>query len=164
MRQAKGSVWLTPPPPPAVLGAMNLVMRRLLASRLGSRIHGVMLLEFRGRRSGRLIKVPVNFHFVDGVPMAFTDAPWRHNFAGGAPVTVRHRGVAYETEGTLLPMTPEAMGVAVRKTLDTGASAQRMGIRTARGHQPTAAELGALGPALGTSVIRLDFTPFPANG
>ena len=38
-------------------------------------------------------------------------------------------------------MSPEAMGVAVRKSLDTGGSAQRMGIRTAGDHQPTAAEL-----------------------
>ena len=59
-------------------------------------------------------------------------------------------------------MTPQAMGVAVRKSLDTGGSAQRMGIKTARDHEPTAAELAALGPALGTSVIRLEFTPSPA--
>ena len=61
---------------------MNVVMRPLVSSRIGSRIKGVMLLEFSGRRSGRKIKVPVNFHLVDGVPMAFTDSPWRHNFAG----------------------------------------------------------------------------------
>ena len=134
-------------------------MKPLLTSPLGRRINGVMLLDFRGRRSGRTIKVPVNFHLVDGVPMAFTNARWRHNFAGGAPVTVTHRGQVHKTRGSLMPMSPEAMGQAVRKSLDTGGSAQRMGIKTARGHQPTAAELASLGPALGTSVIRFDFTP-----
>jgi hypothetical protein len=138
-------------------------MRPLLQSRWGRRIGGVMLLEFSGRRSGRTIKVPVNFHLVDGVPMAFTDAPWRLNFDGGAPVKVTHRGRVYETRGSLVPMTPEAMGQAVRKSLDTGGSAQRMGIKTARGHEPTAAELAAIGPALGTSVIKLDFTPAPTT-
>ena len=118
-----------------------------------------MLLDFKGRRSGRTIKVPVNFHLVDGVPMAFTRAAWRHNFAGGAPVTVTHRGQVHRTRGTLVPMTPEEMGEAVRKSLDTGGSAQRMGIRTARGHQSSAAELAGLGPALGASVIRFDFKP-----
>ena len=51
------------------------------------------------------------------------------------------------------------MGIAVRKSLDTGGSAQRMGIRTAQGHDPTAAELAALGPGLGTCVISFDFRP-----
>ena len=159
MSDKRGAVWLAPPPPPAVLKTMNLVMRPLLGSPLGRRLDGVMLLEFTGRRSGRTIKVPVNFHLVDGVPMAFTDAPWRFNFDGGAPVKVTHRGRVYETRGSLVPMSPEAMGQAVRKSLDTGGSAQRMGIKTARGHQPTATELAGLGPALGTSVVRLDFSP-----
>lgn len=163
MTRTTGTVRLAPPPPPAVLKAMNAVMRPLLASPVGRRITGVMLLEFTGRRSGRRIRVPVNFHLVDGVPMAFTDAPWRLNFEGGAPVTVRYRGHVYETRGSLVPMTPEAMGRAVRESLDNGGSAQRMGIRAARGHRPTAAELAELGPALGTAVIRLDFTPLPAG-
>lgn len=157
MAEVRGKVWLSAPPPPAVLRGMNVVMRPLLSSPMGTRIKGVMLLEFSGRRSGRRIKVPVNFHLVDGVPMAFTDARWRHNFAGGAPVTVIHRGRRYNTRGTLVPMTPEKMGEAVRKSLDSGGSAQRMGIKTARGHVPTAADLAGLGPALGTSVVKFDF-------
>ena len=157
-------VRLAPPPPPAVLKAMTFVMRPMLRSRLGRRVRGVMLLDFQGRRSGRALSVPVNFNLVDDVPMAFTSAPWRHNFTGGIPVTVTHRGQEYQTTGTLVSMTPQAMGVAVRKSLDTGGSAQRMGIKTAGDHEPTAAELAALGPALGTSVIRLEFTPSPAHG
>jgi len=140
---------------------MNVVMRPLLRSPLGRRVDGVMLLQFHGRRTGRAISVPVNFNLVDEVPMAFPGAGWRHNFAGGIPVTVTHLGQVYQTTGTLVPMSSEAMGVAVRKSLDTGGSAQRMGIRTAPGHEPTAAELATLGPALGTSVIRLEFSPPP---
>jgi hypothetical protein len=51
------------------------------------------------------------------------------------------------------------MGEAVRKSLDTGGSAQRLGIRTASGYTPTATDLAGLGPALGTSIIRFDFKP-----
>jgi hypothetical protein len=159
MQTQPDDVWLAPPPPPAALKAMNIVMRPLLRSPLGKRVSGIMLLEFHGRRTGRRMRVPVNFNVVDGIPMAFTAAVWRHNFAGGGPVTVTHQGKVYESTGTLVPMTPEAMGLAVRKSLDTGGSAQRMGIKTAPGHEPTAGELAALGPALGTSVIRFDFTP-----
>jgi hypothetical protein len=156
MSDDEGTVGLAPPPPPAVLAAMNAVMRPLLMSRLGSRIGGVMLLDFHGRRTGRRLRVPVNFNLVDGVPMAFTEAPWRLNFVGGAPVTVTHRGRVHHTRGTLVPRTPEQMAAAVRASLDTGGSAQRMGIRAPRGHEPSVAELAALGPALGTSVIRFD--------
>ena len=138
---------------------MNTVMRPLLTSRFGRRLDGVMLLEFEGRRTGRVYRIPVNYHSVDGVPMSFTDAPWRNNFAGGAPVKVTHRGRCHDTRGTLVPMSPVEMGVAVRKSLDTGGSAQRMGIRSPKGHEPTAAELAGL--ALGSCVIRFDFQAGP---
>jgi hypothetical protein len=95
--------------------------------------------------------------------MAFTNGSWRHNFTSGIPVTVTHCGQEYQTTGTLVSMTPQAMGVGVRKSLATGGSAQRMGIKTAD-HEPTAAELAALAPRLGTSVIRLELTPSPAHG
>ena len=118
-----------------------------------------MLLEFRGRRTGRTIKVPANYHDVDGVPMAFTDRPWRLDFDGGAPVTVTHRGRTHQTKGTLVSVTPEEMALVVRASLDTGGSAQRMGIKTkVKGHEPSVEELAKIGPALGTSIIRFEFT------
>lgn len=44
------------------------------------------------------------------VPTAFTEAPWRHNVAGGAPAAVTHRGVVYKTKGPLVPMRPRGDG------------------------------------------------------
>ncbi|RZT12827.1 uncharacterized protein DUF385 [Kribbella sp. VKM Ac-2569] len=154
--ESAAGVRLVPPPPRWVLRTMNHVMRPLLASPLGRRMDGVMLLEFHGRRSGRTIRVPVNMNRVDGVFMAFTKGQWRHNFATRTPVTVTYRGRAHHTHGTLVRLTPEEMGAAVRKSLDSGGSAQRMGIRSPKGHEPTAAELAALGAALGRCVIRLE--------
>ena len=152
------TVNMAPPPPRWVLRTMNKVMRPVLSSKLGRRIDGVMLLEFTGRRSGRTYRVPVNRHLVDGTLMAFTDAPWRNNFVGGAPITVTLSGVTHRARGTLVPMTPAEMGAAVRASLDTGGSAQRMGIKAPKGHEPTAAELAAIGPSLGTAVVRLDLS------
>jgi hypothetical protein len=92
--------------------------------------------------------------------MAFTDRLWRLNFEGGAPVTVTHRGRVHQTRGTLVRVTPEEMALAVRKSLDSGGSAQRLGIKTkVKGHEPSVHELATIGAALGTSVIRFDFTP-----
>jgi hypothetical protein len=159
MSDQQGNLSVSPPPPKAVLKVMNLVMRPLLTSAVAKRVKGVMLLEFTGRRTGRVFKVPVNFHLVHGVPMAFTEAPWRLNFTGGAPLTVTYRGQVHHTTGTLVPMTPEEMGIAVRESLDHGGSAQRMGIRIPRGYEPSATDLAQLGPALGSSAIRLDFEP-----
>ena len=161
--ESSAVVRLAPPPPPLVLGTMNHLMRPLLASRLAKRMPGMMLLEFQGRRTGRTIKVPVNMNLVDGVVMAFTAAPWRYNFAGGAPATVTYKGQHHRSRGTLVQMNPEEMGLAVRRSLDNGGSAQRMGIRAPKRHQPTAAELAALGPALGTSVVKFELT-LPAPG
>lgn len=73
-----------------------------------------MLLEFEGRRTGRVMRIPVNFNLVDGVPMAFTDAAWRHNFTTAIPVTVIHAGEVYVTTGTLVPKTPAEMREALR--------------------------------------------------
>jgi hypothetical protein len=142
---------------------MNHLVRPLLASRLAKRMPGVMLLEFQGRHTGRTLRVPVNVNRVDGVVMAFTAARWRYNFVGGAPATVTYRGRPHRSRGVLVQFTAEEMGLAVRSSLDAGGSAQRMGIRAPKGHQPTAVELAALGPALGTSVIRFELTlPAPA--
>lgn len=163
MKPDKGVVWLAPPPPPRVLKAMNIVARPLLRSRLGKHFPGVMLLQFQGRRTGRVLTIPVNFHLVDGIPMAFTDATWRHNFRATIPVRVFHAGEVYTTTGTLVPKSPVEMGEAVRKSLDTGGSASRMGIRTAGDHEPTAAELADLGPELGRCAIELAFRPSSAD-
>jgi hypothetical protein len=161
--KASAEVRLAPPPPPWVLRTMKHLMRPLLASRLARRMPGVMLLEFQGRRTGRTLTVPVNVNRVDGVVMAFTAAPWRYNFVGGAPATVTYRGQPHRTRGVLVQLTAEEMGLAVHNSLDAGGSAQRMGIRAPKGHQPTAAELAALGPALGTSAVRFELTlPAPA--
>jgi hypothetical protein len=65
----------------------------------------------------------------------------------------------WKTRGTLVPMTPEQMAEAICKSLDNGGSAQRMGIRTARGHELTAADLAGLGPAIGSAAIKFDFVP-----
>ena len=57
----------------------------------------------------------------------------------------------------------QAMAV-MQKSLDTGGSAQRMGIRTGGGHDPTAAGLAGLSPGLGTFLITFDCRPLLPTG
>lgn len=133
------------PPPPAVMRAVNPLVRRVLTSaRLGRRIGLQGLLEFDGRRSGRRYRVPVCVHGIDGVTMVFTERPWRHNLAGGVPVTLTHRGVRRKGRARLLDATPAEVGAAMAAALANGASPFELGLRVAPGHRPTAAELSAI--------------------
>ncbi|WP_248965437.1 hypothetical protein [Sphaerisporangium perillae] len=112
----------------------------------------MMLLQFVGRRSGRVVRVPVALHMIDGVPMAFTHRRWRLNFTGGAPVTVTHRGQVHRGHGVLLHATPEQVGTALRKALDNGTSPFVLGLKVARSYDPTIADLAAVG----TSMIQFE--------
>ena len=62
-------------------------------------LHGIfsksiMLLVFRGRKTGKLYSTPVSYLREGGVVTAFTDSPWQRNLLGGAPVTLYLKGKA----------------------------------------------------------------------
>jgi hypothetical protein len=95
------------PPPPQLMRLVNPLVRRVLTTRsLGRRIRRQGLIEFTGRRTGRTLRVPVCLHDVDGQTLVFTERPWRRNFAGGAPVTVTHRGRVRRGRALLLEAPP----------------------------------------------------------
>lgn len=81
-------------PPTAVMKLIN----RIPAALLRSPLHGplskrLMLLTFRGRRSGRRITIPVGYFRVDDrTVLLATERPWQKNLAGGAQVELRLRG------------------------------------------------------------------------
>lgn len=137
------------PPPPALMRVINPLIRRTLAARRHGR---VAMLRFAGRRTGRLITVPVGLHVIDGVPTVFTTRSWRHNFAGGTAVSITYRGQTSDGRGALQPYAPEQVGAALRQALDNGASPFFLGLKTNKSHPPTASELGATG----MSVVVLD--------
>jgi len=64
-------------------------------------LHGIfsksiMLLLFRGRKTGRVYSTPVSYLREGDVVTAFTDSAWQRNLLGGAPVTVYLKGKAVE--------------------------------------------------------------------
>ena len=142
------------PPPPALMKVVNPLVRRILRSRpLGRRLALQALLEFDGRRSGRHYRTPLCLHDIGGVAMVFTERPWRMNFVSAIPVTVTQRGQRRSGRGELLDATPLEVGTAMRTALDNGASAFELGLKVARGYQPTIADLSTIG----RSLIRIDF-------
>jgi hypothetical protein len=133
--------------------AVNPLVRRLLhTSVVGRRLSLQAVLEFRGRRTGRLLRVPVCVHDVDGVATVFTERPWRHNFTDGAPVVVTQRNIRRSGRAILLDLTPGQVGAALRTALDNGASPFELGLKVDRGYEPTIDDLAAIPRA----VIRID--------
>lgn len=139
-----------PPPVWLMRHAVNPVVGALLRSPLWRVIPSGVLLEFRGRRTGAAYRVPVLGHDVAGTLSVFTPASWRHNFSGGASVTVRRRGRTYLCRGELVT-DPGIVGPALRAVLAAEASPRRLGLKVPTGHAPSDAELAAV-----RSMIRLD--------
>ncbi len=81
--------------PPIVNHSMRFVLRSV--------IHGivsktVLLITFKGRKSGRVFTTPVSYSLSGNQVTIFTHANWVENLRNGAPVTLRiqcrYHGVA----------------------------------------------------------------------
>lgn len=142
------------PPPPGLMRIINPLVRRVLTTRpLASGIGKIALVELRGRRTGRVLRIPMGLHVIDGVPTAFTARQWRLNFAGGARVTVTHRGQPRPATAVLVASEPGRVGSALRAALDSGASPFDLGLKIRNGHHSSAAELDTAG----LSMIQFQF-------
>jgi hypothetical protein len=65
------------PPPRALMRMVNLLVRRVLTTPpFARRIGKIALVELRGRRTGRVLRIPIGLHDIDGVPTAFTCRRW----------------------------------------------------------------------------------------
>jgi hypothetical protein len=134
------------PPPPALMRLVNPLVRRVLTARpLASRIGTIALVELRGRRTGRLLRIPVGVHDIDGVPTAFTSRRWRLNLTGGAPVTVTRRGQPRPGTAVLVAAAGGQVGAALRTALDNGASPFVLGLKIDKRHHPSVSELDSAG-------------------
>lgn len=71
----------------------NAFVRPLLRASAGKGIHGLALLCFEGRRSGKHYEVPVEYHELDGEPLILPASAWKANLRGGADVELVHDGV-----------------------------------------------------------------------
>jgi hypothetical protein len=104
-------------PPEAMVKVANPIMRWLLESPL----HGLvdkhlMLLRFRGRRTGRAYVVAVGRRTIDGQLAALTNSGWRVNFRGGAPVEVTLEGENRRGDAELVEDPEEEAGSLLRRS------------------------------------------------
>lgn len=146
-------------PPDVVVRLVNPVMRRLLASRFHAPVSkSLMLLHFRGRRTGRTYTVPVGYHWIDGQLSVLTNSGWRHNFAGGRDIEVTYRGQRLPARAQLIDDADEVTTIYHDMITELGvAQAQRrLGIRVTVDRPPTRDELRGAVTRTGLSVVRLD--------
>jgi hypothetical protein len=120
-------------PPSGVLRLTNPILKTLLRTPVGRAIRPLALIEFRGRHTGRQLRVVVAWHIIDGAPVVVTPAPWRVNFTDGAPATVRRRGRRDQYIGTLED-DPATVAKTIDAALHNGTSARALALRVPAGH------------------------------
>ena len=102
------------------------------------------VLEFVGRRTGKLFAIPVGVHDVDGDgSVVFTEAPWRRNFEGGRVLTLR-RGNNQQRGRGILVDDPEIVADALVAAVAM-VGVRGLAMKAAPGHQVTREELLRLG-------------------
>jgi hypothetical protein len=146
-------------PPEALARVVNPLVEALLRSPL----HGpfsthLMLLAFRGRKSGKAYEVVVWRYEMDGaliVPTGTTGRLWRLNFRGGTPAQVRLGGSRRRGRGELIEDPDEVARIHRVLLSRIGLKkARRLGLRVNVDREPTDEELKV--PLAGHGVVRIE--------
>lgn len=115
-------------PPEPVMKVMNPLLRYGLRTPLaGGARKQFMVLNFKGRKSGRQFSIPVSAHVIDGQLYALAGATWKVNFRGGGPAEVLYDGKSRTMRGELIEDGAVVADLFHRCATGYGASrAQRM--------------------------------------
>ena len=138
-------------PPDWMLRLLSPLLRRLLTSRAGHLLPALAVLEFRGRRTGRPYRVVTGWYRQDDQEFAVTPSPWRHNFDGGAPLTVTSRGRKRSGHARSEP-DPSVVAPVLRRLMQAGTSPRALAMSLPPGRELTEADVIATRKAL----IRFD--------
>ena len=90
-------------PPETLLRVANPMVRFMLRTPLAGPLRGqLMVLNFKGRKSGRQFSIPVSAHRIDNALYAIANATWKHNFRDGADADVLHDGKTTKMRGEVI--------------------------------------------------------------
>ncbi|MCL4562131.1 MAG: nitroreductase/quinone reductase family protein [Chloroflexi bacterium] len=100
----------TPSIPPYVNSMMKFMLR--------SPLHGlvsksILLITFKGRRSGKSFTTPVSYSQHDGQVTIFTHAGWWKNLDGHAPVELRLQGRDVQAMATPVAVDKQAVAAGL---------------------------------------------------
>jgi hypothetical protein len=147
-------------PPDAVLRVINPMMKLLLRTPLaGPARHQLMVVDFKGRKSGRPYSLVLSAHLIDGILYALTGATWKVNFRDGTDAQVLHDGKTTAMHGELITDTAHVADLFVRCVESYGVKrAERaMGVSFRDHQKPTRDQFAQAVEELGLRAIR--FTP-----
>lgn len=145
-------------PPLVLVRLINPVVRRLAARGVAG--EQVLVLHYRGRRTGRAYDVPVGYHVVDGAVLVLTDSGWRHNFSTPTDVEVTLRGERRPYRASLQddPDAVAAVYEALVGRLGVTGAGRRLGLRVHVDRPPTREELADVVRRSGLAAVRLEPT------
>ena len=146
-------------PPEAVIKIVNPIFGRVLRSRLHGLVdEHLLLLHFRGRKSGRDYTVVAGHRNVDGRPRVLTNSGWRFNFRGGESVEVTFKGERRRARADLVEDPEEVARVYANLIEEYGyeQAGRRLGIRINVDRPPTHEELLDLMRRSGLSLVTID--------
>lgn len=97
---------------PPVKALLRSPFHRLLS-------HNTLLLEFTGRRTGRLLSTPISYREAGGHYHCFTSrsSGWWRNLAGSRPVQIRVAGRRFQAIPEVERNNRETMAIALREFL-----------------------------------------------
>lgn len=147
-------------PPEKLLRIVNPLLRKLLGTPLaGSLRKQLMVLNFKGRKSGREFSIPVSAHHIDGALYAIANAGWKHNFSGGADAEVLHNGKTTKMHGEVISDPAAVADLAHRAAQSYGVKKAQtmMGLKFRDDRIPTVDEF-AEGFAR-DKIVAVKFTP-----
>jgi hypothetical protein len=125
--------------PPAWLfkHIVNPIMKTLLRSPLhGLLSNGLIILSFKGSKSGKVFSTPVAYHQLDAQTlMVMTRSAWWKNFSRGETVTVRLKGQVYQGTPTIT-LDNEVVWGHISRFLAEHHNPRRVGIMVAADASP----------------------------
>ena len=142
--------------PEALARVVNLVIKVLLRSPLHRPFsRHLMLLAFRGRKTGKTYEVVVGCHEVDGALLVPTGRRWRLNFRGGTTAEVTLGGIRRRGRGKLIEEPDEVARIHRLLLGRIGLKkARRLGLKVNVDREPTDDELKV--PLAGRGVVRIE--------
>ena len=130
-------------PPEGVLRAVNPALKFLLRTPLaGPARKQLMVLNFKGRKSGKPYSIPVTAHHIDNTLYALGGATWTKNFRNGANAEVLHDGKTTAMHGDLIedPAIVAELSHRVAETYGVKQAQRMMGLGFRDDRIPTVEE------------------------
>ena len=144
----------------------NAFMIWLLTSPVHGLVSGNMtVLHVRGRKSGHLYHVPVNFVRM-GTTLTIISKPsrtWWRNLDGGAPLSLHLCGKNVSAYGTVLRDPEAAADALVTCVRERPGTAQVLGVRRSLDGTPNSADLARAASAWVVIQLQLRAMPVPST-